>query len=155
MPWLTGMQVTEYVHQLYLLQEPGEVVAFFVSKPRIEMVALRVFQIDRHVSHIEVATDHERLLLLQIDQIVAKGHVPHTVSVGQAHESSLRIGDVSVDEVEIGVFGDDHAALLEGRIDIHVVDVQTFHFGQNGRSRITFTRLTVVEIYVFVTIAWQ
>ena len=119
------------------VDERLEFRALFVGEPGVLAVGLRVGQIQFGVRDIEIATDNDRLFLLQLFEVSAEGGFPLLGPVVETREFALGIRGVDIDEVKFLVFEGDNTPLAVVLLDPDAVGgASRFVCGEGGGAGI-------------------
>ena len=73
--WCIGVEQAKAVNKSSL-HNGVESGAFLIGEARVPAVALRVGQVDFLMSDIEIAAEDDRFALLQVGNVLEKGHIP-------------------------------------------------------------------------------
>ena len=92
-------------------EEGTKTFAFFDRETMVTDVCFRVRQVDFRVCHVEVTAEDHRFLLLQFFEVREEIDVPF-LTVGQSGQFALGIGDIHIDQEEVGILRRDGSALL-------------------------------------------
>lgn len=92
-------------------QQLTEALPLFGSETCVFLVALWVLQVDFLVCDVEVTTQNQRLLHVQLGQVCSEVRIPG-FAVIKTHETSARVWHVDCYQVEVGELCSNDAALL-------------------------------------------
>ena len=109
-PCIGGVQIAEAVGEAGS-QQLVQLAALLIAEARRAAVRAGVFQVDILVCDVQIPADDDGLFGIQLLQVGAQVVLPlHTVV--DARQLVLRVGDIEVDKVKIGVFQRDGASLV-------------------------------------------
>src|ERR1700722_5820598 len=139
-----------------------EAFALLIRKALLTAIRLRIRQVQLRVGDIQIATEDDRLFLLELFAIGQERRVPVLESQWQAAEVVLRVRGIDRDHVEIFEFRGDDAAFL-GAVPLQLVSelealresfrkavdhLQRLLPGENGRTRIALLHRRIPVLVV-------
>ena len=93
------MQESECIDKARI-QQFIKLATLVVSKARVVVIVCRIFQIDRHVRHIEIAANHERFFCVQIRNEIFEDIFP-IHSIIESLEILPRVRSIDIDEEKL------------------------------------------------------
>lgn len=139
---LLGVELAEAVDETGF-QQLAETLALFGGEACVLLVPLGVLQVDLPVCNIKVATQHHRLLYVQLAQVHPEVYVPG-FAVIQAHKASARVWHICGHQEEVGELGSDDAALL-------VMLFFAWRVGRGGSGKNSFISTGFIAMFSLIS----
>ena len=119
-------------------QQVGELLALLIGEAGIHTVGLGILQVNLLMSYIQVATQDDGLLLIQLLEIVAESVFPRH-AVFQALQAVLRVGRIAAYQEEVLHLQRDDAPFVVVQVDADAIHhVQWSMACKNGCARVAF-----------------
>lgn len=127
------------------IEQRRELSALFVGEVGVEVIGLRVFEVDFLVRHVEVAAGHYGLLGIELEKIGAEVVVPFHAVV-KAAEPVLRVRSIDVHQEEILQFNGDDTPFVVMSVDAHAEsDRERRGTQEDSRARVALLVCIVPE----------
>ena len=140
------MQIAKGVSKACCLQL-AELTALLVGKAGISAVRLGVLEVDFLRRHIQIAADHDRLMRIQLLQMLAEHILPHHAVI-KAQQSILRVRRVHSHQIKIVKLQRNHASLgIMLCLPQTIMHSQRLHLRENRRTAIALA-LSAVPVFL-------
>ena len=130
----------------------GHLAALLVGEACVLAVGLGVLEVNFLMRDIHIAAHDDRLLRIQLYQILAEGILPRHAVI-QALEFILRVGRIHGNEVEFAVIGGDDTALVVVLLNAKTIgDALRLGFGEQRHAGVS---LLLCRVPVFAVAALE